>query len=602
MLPDPERTADAVLVVPPFARLDMPHLGVELLAACARRAGHRVEVWYAGFSLAAELGHEVYHALSEAISPEMYGERVFAEAAWGSPPLGRDAARLDGLAHRVSLDGAEVVIDRALLARAAARAGAWLDAAAAALVARRPRVVGVSSTFEQNGAAIGLLRRVKAAAPEILTVVGGANCAGPMAAGLLALCPELDVAVSGEAESAFVALLDGLREGRRPQERLIVAAPNPALDALPPPDLSSWLAQRRAALPGAPESELLLPYETSRGCWWGQVRHCTFCGVAEMRYRHKSPARVIEDLRTLLADFPSRRVHMVDDIMPHAYHQTLMPALAAELPELRLFYEQKANLSLAQVRGLVEAGVRIVQPGLEALSSALLRRMDKGVLARQNVATLRYARATSLRLVWNLLCGLPGDGPEDYADYPWLIPLLRHLNPPQYLGALYLVRFSPYHRDPAAHGIRDLRPADAYAAVLPEGADARAMAFYFQGEHASVLTRDPALIERIRAEVDAWRAAWRDPARYPRLHLRPMGPGMLLLEDSRGLPGAPLHQPVLAEQAAAALVGRPLASGPPTRAEQWALDQRVAVHLDGWHVPLATADSALLARFEERIA
>ena len=32
--------------------------------------------------------------------------------------------------------------------------------------------------------------------------------------------------------------------------------------------------------------------------------------------------------------------------------------------------------------------------------------MKKGVLARQNLALLRYARATGLALVWNLLCEL----------------------------------------------------------------------------------------------------------------------------------------------------------------------------------------------------
>lgn len=593
--------ADALLVVPPFARLDMPHLGVELLAASARAAGHRVSVLYAGFSLAAEIGEHTYHALSEAISPAMFGERVFAEAAWGCPPLGRDAASLDGLEHRVFLPEGEVVIARALLERVAACVLDWLDRLTAAIVAAGPAVVGLSSTFEQNGASIALLSRIKAASPQTVCVIGGANCAGPMAAGLLALSPALDHAFSGESEDAFAALLTDLREGRRPATRLVVCPRNERLDELPRPDLRAWLAQRRAWRGTDGESELLLPFETSRGCWWGQVRHCTFCGVADMRYRKRSPDRIIEDLGVLLESFPSRRVHMVDDIMPHDYFQTLLPRLRAELPRVRLFYEQKSNLTLTQVRRLVDAGVTIVQPGIEALSSALLRRMDKGVLARQNVATLRYARAASLRLVWNLLHDFPGDCADDYAAYPELIPLMTHLNPPQCFARLYLVRFSPYHSDPAAHGVSRLRPAAGYAAVLPEGADASAVAFYFDGDYDSALRNAPEQMARIHREVAAWRALWRDPARAPRLHVSPLGGGMFLLQDSRGLPGTLPLQPVMAEQARAALVGRPLAAGPPSRAEAWALESRVAVELDGWIVPLATADPELLARFEEGV-
>jgi hypothetical protein len=61
----------------------------------------------------------------------------------------------------------------------------------------------------------------------------------------------------------------------------------------------------------------------------------------------------------------------------------------AELPGLRLSYEEKSNLTRRKVKALVEAGVREVQLGIEALSTGLLRLMSKGVTAAQNVAALR---------------------------------------------------------------------------------------------------------------------------------------------------------------------------------------------------------------------
>jgi len=47
---------------------------------------------------------------------------------------------------------------------------------------------------------------------------------------------------------------------------------------------------------------LWLPYEGSRGCWWGEKHHCTFCGIngQGMEFRARSADRVIADLRTLV--------------------------------------------------------------------------------------------------------------------------------------------------------------------------------------------------------------------------------------------------------------------------------------------------------------
>ena len=116
--------------------------------------------------------------------------------------------------------------------------------------------------------------------------------------------------------------------------------------------------------------------------------------------------------------------------MPRSYFRTLLPRLAAEVPGLRAFYEQKSNLSLDNVLELKAAGICDIQPGIEALSTSLLKRMDKGVSARQNIALMRYARAVGLSLTWNLLYAFPGDQLEDYEQTLALVPLLRHLNPP----------------------------------------------------------------------------------------------------------------------------------------------------------------------------
>ena len=63
-------------------------------------------------------------------------------------------------------------------------------------------LVGVSSTFPQNCAALALLRRLKARHPTIRTAMGGGNCEGPMGAAIHELFPFVDYVCSGEGDGS----------------------------------------------------------------------------------------------------------------------------------------------------------------------------------------------------------------------------------------------------------------------------------------------------------------------------------------------------------------------------------------------------------------
>lgn len=112
-----------------------------------------------------------------------------------------------------------------------------------------------------------------------------------------------------------------------------------------------------------------------------------------MASREKSPERSLRELKTLLEAHPNRLVTVTDNIMPHSYWKTFVARLPDEVPGLEMMYEQKANLTLAQVRALARAGITEIQPGIEALSTGLLKLMDKGTTAAQNIALLRYTGA-----------------------------------------------------------------------------------------------------------------------------------------------------------------------------------------------------------------
>ncbi|MGN6107546.1 MAG: RiPP maturation radical SAM C-methyltransferase [Kofleriaceae bacterium] len=598
------RQADLLLIVPPFAWQDRPALGVHLIQAIAREVGLEAQVLYTNILFSAWFGEEVHAALARLQYGLFLGERLFARAAFDVPPLGLDAgaglvSKLDAAEDLAQRTGIRIGFDLETIRGIEAQIPAWLDSFMPSVAGAGYRVVGATSSFEQTAASIAMLRAIKAADPKAVTIMGGANCEGEMAEGICSLGDAVDVVFSGESEQTFRDRIHDLVRGILPPERIVRGQPWTDMDALPTPDYYDYYDQMRAWVPGSKllsDQLVYLAYETSRGCWWGEKSHCTFCGLngQGMASREKSPERVLDELERLLAVHPTRKVAMTDNIMPRAYFRTLLPRLAERVPDATIMYEQKANLSLADVRDLVEAGVREIQPGIEALSTGLLKLMRKGTTAAQNIALLRFARATGLRLHWNLLVGFPNDEVSFYEETLELLPLLQHLQPPHPPCPVVFDRFSPYFDHPEQFGIRELRPFWFYRDVFPETADIERLAYHFEGTFHSASLEHPDILRRIGEVVHAWRQ--RFYSRPPELRVL-SDRGAYLLVDSRGLPGLPAEQTLDRAQAAAALVTTPL-RGPASAAQAWALQHRVAIERNQRCVALAIAEPALIAELE----
>jgi len=593
------RARTALIIVPPFAALDKPALGAHLLQACARQSGFQVSVVYASLSLSAEIGEARYTTIAYSATRQLVGERLFAAAAYETPPLGRDGHRVDAV--RWSAASASPAIGPEELCALERVAAQWVDDFARAIAGLAVEVVGCTTTFQQTAASIALLTRVKALRPETVTILGGANCEGEMAEGILSLGSAVDFVFSGESDASFPEFLHTVQRGNRAGRQVIRGTPCTNLDSLPTPEFTEYYEQFEHYAPdSALANHIALPYESSRGCWWGQKFHCTFCGLngETMAFRAKSASRVIAELKHLLSQHPTAFVSMVDNIMPHEFFRTLIPRLRTELPGVTLFYEQKANLSLARLIALKDAGVGVIQPGIESLSSAVLKRMDKGVSAVQNLALLRYARAVGVALNWSLLYGFPGDRLCEYEEILGLLPLLNHLNPPVALCPLNIDRFSPYFNDPMKYGLAHVRPWQGYASVLPEGADVAKIAYHFDADFPCEVQETSEVIMKLGESVECWRRSWETKDGPPVLAVAPLTNEQFMLLDTRGLPATREISFLTRAQAAVVLVG---SRHERTSEAEWALEHRYAVEVDSAIVPLATAAPELIQEFEAHV-
>ena len=531
-----------MLVSMPFGSLERPALGLGLLQAQLVRQGLACETRYLSFAFADFVGLEEYLWVSGELPYTAFaGDWSFSASLYGERPESDRAYIAEILQEQWRLDEAQV----ARLLRVRAYCEPFLDHCVRAIRWGHHDVVGFTSTFEQNIASLALARRLKAAHPDLRIAFGGANWEGEMGEELHRRFPFVDLVCSGEADHSFPALLAALdassREptgvpgivyrDRHGRTRATGRAPLVRdLDALPFPDFDPFFRDK-AASPAAACLTPSLLLETGRGCWWGAKSHCTFCGLngGSMAFRSKGPERALAEIRHLRQRYGTDALSAVDNILDLRYFGTLLPRLAREEQGLSLFYEVKANLSAEQVALLAAAGVNTIQPGLESMSDAVLKLMRKGTTALQNVQLLKWCREHSVQAEWNLLYGFPGESPAEYAAMLELFEAISFLDPPSGYGPVRLDRFSPYHEDPAASGMYNVRPMAPYRYLYPFPTDALArIAYYFDYDHAD--GREP--LEYARPLLESV-TAWMADRRRGGLWCVQGSPGRTILVDER---------------------------------------------------------------------
>jgi ribosomal peptide maturation radical SAM protein 1 len=262
-----------------------------------------------------------------------------------------------------------------------------------------------------------------------------------------------------------------------------------------------------------------LAFETSRGCWWGQKQHCTFCGLngAQLTYREKSSDRVLSEMQELCEKYDRYDFLAVDSILSLNAFKTLLPDLISSETNFKIFSELKANLTIDQLSLLREAGFQILQPGIESLSTEVLKLMKKGVTGTQNIHLLRWAQNFGLKVLWNILYGFPGESHEAYAEALTVLPKLRHLQPPVGANRIRLDRFSPNFKRhfEGAGEFASVRPLAYYEYCFPAVWNLNNLAYSF--ESIAIRSAPQELYSQLEYLVKDWQKAWAEPLSRPQL-------------------------------------------------------------------------------------
>lgn len=592
---------DILFIIPPFGSIDDFQLGPLNLHAIAKAKGYQVDVLYLNILLAAVIGLETYQKIYKAPLYRMMGERLFARAAHDLPPLGQhthhcahEGLSLAGTTEYTTLFyGSYETFDLPHYLELEEVCFTFIQDAVTQIAALNYNIIGCTTTaIGQTNGSFALFKGLKDLAPHTITLIGGSNCDGRMAEGILSLGDSADYIFSGESEHTFETFLADYTAHRLPQRGIITGIPLENLDDVPLPDYEIKFAQYRHFLQQDPLDRVRIWYETSRGCWWAEkCKRCTFCSIHVDTYRAKSVEKVLQDLKTCHTLYPGKMIFMTDNIIPPDYPRTLFPRLEETETFPTLGYQLRPKLDLQDLLALKKARVHAILPGIEALSTHLLQLMQKGTLARQNLLILRNGRSINMFLDWNIIWGLPGDTLQDYQEILALLPLIRHLQPPNNFTPLLLMRFSPYLLQQHAHLVTQTRPWTVFEDIYPAGVQIENLATYYTGRYSSGALENPAVMQEIARQIDIWRGCWEKT----RLAMNPFL-GNYIIMDNRDLHEKEKALVLDQTRAKEVMITRPYQE---TETQQWAITQKLGVILDDWYVPLVTAPPELLLEFEE---
>ena len=198
-----------LLVNMPWAPIDVPSLALGIIANSVRGQlpGAEVDVIHANIDYVdwvvdrVDFGMNDYYYFSLHTYFSGFGEWVFSSALNDDPQW-----RVEEFRRTASERGTSEE-EQALAVELHRLAPAFVAELAARIVDWAPDVVGFTSAFQQNAAALATAKEIKRLNPGIRTVIGGSNCDGEQGAANHRNFPFVDFVSRGEGEVTFLQLL-----------------------------------------------------------------------------------------------------------------------------------------------------------------------------------------------------------------------------------------------------------------------------------------------------------------------------------------------------------------------------------------------------------
>lgn len=505
---------DLYLINVPIGILNVPSLALGILKPAAVNAGLNTKVLYANIFLAKYIGLEAFRRLNLwANSTTQLIEILFQPYAGYESYASFDEIEKFYLeAYPIYANGFKYF--REVVFKVWDIMESYLDEVCNKILESNPKVVGCSYGLQQANASLAILNRIKKKRPDIITFIGGSSCSEYSGQALVDYMPQVDYVFTGESDDVFAPaiklMIEGNKEKLKEEYSCVLqkgGVPKSHamsdLNLIPYPDYDDYFEQLKE-YDLLDKLHIVLPVESSRGCWWGSVQKCRFCGLHNSKdiicYRKKDIKRTVAELDYLSTKYGIKEFLFADCILDNKDIKEF-PLLIGDRGYLS-YAEVKTNMTIEEMKGLKKAGFIWLQPGIEAIQDDLLVHMNKGNRAIKHIEFLKWASTIGIICFWNLMTGFPDEKLEWYDETMERIPLLHHLLPPNRNTFIYQRNsyFTIHGKD---FGVNPQR-ADFYPYFFGKNLEfLEKFAEYYEVEQKTFSYH-----EKLEGIIDEWRNAW----------------------------------------------------------------------------------------------
>jgi len=304
------------------------------------------------------------------------------------------------------------------------------DRAMADIKNQRPDLIGLSIIApSQVTAAFTLGYLIKDACPGIHVTIGGSWVS--LYKDELKNHPEFmrffDTIIFFEGETPLYKLIRQLRtnghlskvpnliykSGSKFVESKFICEEN--LDSLPPSDFEGLpLAKYSSSL----NKDVILPFETARGCYWNKCVFCAHLPIPKPRYREKNPDLVLRDIRFLHQKYKVN--HLVISNPAFSPRQMLEVCNRIVADKIKITWDCLARLDKGftmDILGLAKkAGCQIINFGLESTNPRILSLMRKGNHRRSAIRIIKDCHNLGIVVYLQVIVGFPTETIEEALD------------------------------------------------------------------------------------------------------------------------------------------------------------------------------------------
>lgn len=159
--------------------------------------------------------------------------------------------------------------------------------------------------------------------------------------------------------------------------------------------------------------EIVMPFQTSRGCYWGK---CSFCDHDfGLSYNIKNLDRLVEQIKTFKEKYGVTKFEFIDEAISPAYMEEMSKRFIEEGLDISFFCD--ARLENGFTKEVFEvahkAGLKMMLWGFESGSERIMELINKGIDVENRLKILRDAKEAGIYNFAFIFFGFPAETRED---------------------------------------------------------------------------------------------------------------------------------------------------------------------------------------------